>query len=94
MAAAAGLRCVLHSANLSLVTVFALHAMAAIANAGDYVELSIEGPDYYPWQYGIYQPELEVADGRLAVPDGPGWGVEPDPGWLAAAARRTTSLPR
>ncbi len=94
MAAAAGLRCVLHSANLSLVTVFALHAMAAIANAGDYVELSIEGPDYYPWQYGIYQPELQVADGRLAVPDGPGWGVEPDPGWLAAAARRTTSLPR
>jgi L-alanine-DL-glutamate epimerase-like enolase superfamily enzyme len=94
MAAAAGLRCVLHSANLSLVTVFALHAMAAIANAGDYVELSIEGPDYYPWQYGIYQPELQVADGRLAVPDGPGWGVEPDPGWLAAAARRTTSVPR
>ena len=94
MAAAAGLRCVLHSANLSLVTVFALHAMAAIANAGDYVELSIEGPEYYPWQYGIYQPELQVADGRLAVPDGPGWGVEPDPGWLAAAARRTTSVPR
>ena len=93
MAAAAGLRCVLHSANLSLVTVFALHAMAAIANAGDYVELSIEGPDYYPWQYGIYQPELQVADGRLAVPDGPGWGVQPDPRWLAAAARRTTSLP-
>jgi len=93
MAAAAGLRCVLHSANLSLVTVFALHAMAAIANAGDYVELSIEGPEYYPWQYGIYQPELQVADGRLAVPDGPGWGVQADPRWLAAAARRTTSLP-
>jgi L-alanine-DL-glutamate epimerase-like enolase superfamily enzyme len=93
MAAAAGLRCVLHSANLSMVTVFALHAMAAIANPGDYVELSIEGPDYYPWQYGIYEPELRVVDGRLAVPDAPGWGVEPDPGWLAGAARRTSSLP-
>ncbi|HEU0193990.1 MAG TPA: mandelate racemase/muconate lactonizing enzyme family protein [Gaiellales bacterium] len=92
MAAGAGLRCVLHSANLTLVTVFALHAMAAIANAGDYVELSIEGPEYYPWQYGLYQPELQVVDGRLAAPDGPGWGVEPDPRWLAQSSARTSSL--
>jgi L-alanine-DL-glutamate epimerase-like enolase superfamily enzyme len=92
MAAEAGLRCVLHSANLSMVTIFALHAMAAIGNAGDYVELSIEGPDYYPWQYGIYQPELRVVDGGLAVPDAPGWGVDPDPGWLAQAVRRSSSL--
>src|SRR5437868_2659781 len=40
----AGLPCVPHSANLTLVTVFALHVMGAIENAGPYVELSIE-PD-------------------------------------------------
>src|SRR5262249_7406658 len=38
MAAEAGLSVVPHSANLSLVTVFSLHLMAAIPNAGPYVE--------------------------------------------------------
>src|SRR5262249_10842703 len=62
MARAAGLRVVPHSANLTLVTVFALHLMAAIENAGPYVELSIEPAEYYPWQRGIYEPELVVSD--------------------------------
>ena len=30
------------------MTVFTLHLMGAIENAGPYVEYSIEGPDYYP----------------------------------------------
>jgi L-alanine-DL-glutamate epimerase-like enolase superfamily enzyme len=84
-AAAAGLVCTPHSANLSLVTVFALHLVSAIENAGPYVELSIEGPDYYPWQDGIFHPALEAIDGTVAIPDGPGWGVEIDPGWLERA---------
>ena len=41
MAHAAGLPCVPHSANMSLVTVFTLHMMGAIKNAGPYVEFSI-----------------------------------------------------
>ena len=48
MAAAAGLPCTPHSANLSLVTVFTLHLMGAIENAGPYVELSIEGRRLLP----------------------------------------------
>jgi L-alanine-DL-glutamate epimerase-like enolase superfamily enzyme len=90
MAADAGLACVPHSANLSLVTPFAQHLLCAIPNAGPYLELSIEGPDYYPWQYDLYDPPIAIRDGRLAAPEGPGWGVEVNPRWLAAAARRET----
>jgi L-alanine-DL-glutamate epimerase-like enolase superfamily enzyme len=92
MAAEAGLACVPHSANLSLVTVFAHHLMCAAPNAGPYLELSIEGPDYYPWQYDLFDPPIVVADGRVAAPTGPGWGVEVNPGFLAAAAFRESTL--
>ncbi len=85
MAHAAGLPCVPHSANLSLVTVFTLHMMGAIENAGPYVEFSIEGPDYYPWQEGLFSPALVARDGQVQIPDGPGWGVEINPVWLANA---------
>jgi L-alanine-DL-glutamate epimerase-like enolase superfamily enzyme len=61
--------------------------MAAIENAGPYVELSIEPDSYCPWQRGIYEPELVVEDGCVRVPDGPGWGVEIQPAWLARADR-------
>jgi len=82
MAFDAGLPCVPHSANLSLVTVFSLHMMGAIANAGSYVEFSIEDT---PWAEGIYQPALEVRNGEVQIPDQPGWGVEIDSRWLSSA---------
>jgi L-alanine-DL-glutamate epimerase-like enolase superfamily enzyme len=85
MARTHGLPVTPHSANLSLVTVFTLHMMGAIAGAGPYVELSIEGPDYYPWQEGLYAPALVARDGKVAIPDGPGWGVEIDQRWLDRA---------
>ena len=89
----AGLPCVPHSANLSLVTVFSLHMMGAIPNAGAYVEFSIEPtPDYYPWQAGIFAPELKARDGKVQIPEGLGWGVEIDPDWLAAAQHQISEL--
>jgi L-alanine-DL-glutamate epimerase-like enolase superfamily enzyme len=91
MAQAAGLCCVPHSANLSLVTVFTLHMMGAIENAGSYVEYSIEPPSYYPWQDGIFVPALEVRDGRVRIPDAPGWGVEINRAWLEKAARQASA---
>ena len=94
MAAAAGLPCTPHSANLSLVTVCAAHLLGAIPNAGPYIEVSIEGPDYYPWQEGLFRGDpFRIEDGRLAIPDGPGWGVEPDPRWLEGAARVESAAP-
>jgi L-alanine-DL-glutamate epimerase-like enolase superfamily enzyme len=93
MAEAAGVPCVPHSANLTLVTVFTLHLMAALPNAGPYVEFSIEPASYYPWQEGIFGPPLAVRDGKVAVPAGPGWGVEIEPAWLAGAEHRVSGGP-
>jgi L-alanine-DL-glutamate epimerase-like enolase superfamily enzyme len=83
MAAAAGLPCTPHAANLSLVTICTMHLMAAIPNAGKYLELSIEGDDYYPWQRDLFLGRpFEVTDGHVTVTDAPGWGVEVSPAWL------------
>jgi L-alanine-DL-glutamate epimerase-like enolase superfamily enzyme len=92
MAAEAGLKVTPHSANLSLVTVFTLHLMGALANAGPYVEFSIEGPDYYPWQDNLYAPALVAEDGKVRIPDGPGWGVEIDKTWLDRASYQKSEL--
>jgi L-alanine-DL-glutamate epimerase-like enolase superfamily enzyme len=88
LGALAGKPCVPHSANLSWVTVFTLHLLAALPNAGPYVEFSIERT---PWTEGVYDPPLRVKDGKVAVPDGPGWGVKVRPGWLAKATRQVST---
>ena len=86
---AAGLPCTPHAANLSLVTVATMHLLAAIPNAGKYLEFSIEGDDYYPWQRGLFLGDpFRVTDGCVSVPDAPGWGVEIDPAWLDRATHR------
>ena len=73
-----------HCANLSMVTLFTMHLLRAIPNAGKYLEFSIEGADYYPWQEGIFtQCPYEIKDGHARVTDTPGWGVEINPEWLA-----------
>lgn len=86
MAAAAGLPCTPHCANLSLVTICTMHLLGAIPNAGKYLEFSIEGADYYPWQQQLFLGEpFAIYDGRARIPAGPGWGVEINPVWLAKA---------
>lgn len=93
MAAAAGLRCTPHSANLSMVTLFTMHLLGAIPNAGDYLEFSIEGEDYYPWQDGLFRnAPYDVTDGHVTIPDAPGWGVEIEPAWLARATYQKSEL--
>lgn len=93
MAAAAGLPVTPHSANLSLVTLCTMHLLGAIGNPGKYLELSIEGEDYYPWQRGLFiENPYRVEDGQVRIPSAPGWGVEVSPAWLQAAAYRRTSL--
>lgn len=92
MAHRAGLPVVPHSANLTLVTTFSLHMMRAIAGAGPYVEFSIEPPEYYPWQHGIFSPEPRVENGRALIPDAPGWGVTINEDWLAQADYRISRL--
>lgn len=86
MAAAAGLPVTPHAANLSLVTLATMHLMGGIANPGKYLELSIEGDDYYPWQRGLFTTDpFRVTDGHVQIPDAPGWGVEIASDWLDRA---------
>ena len=92
MAAEAGLPCTPHSANLSLVTMCTMHLLGAISNAGKYLELSIEGDDYYPWQRGLFLGDPFAVDGGcVTIPDAPGWGVEIDPAWLDRARYQETA---
>lgn len=81
LAAEAGLPCRPHSANHSMVLTFTLHLLAAIGNAAPFVEYSIE--DH--WAEGMLSPAPDVNNGAVAVPDGPGWGVEVDEEWLATS---------
>ncbi len=94
MAARAGLPCTPHSANLSMVTLFTMHLLGAIPNAGKYLEFSIEGPDYYPWQDGLFRNwPYTIRDGKVTIPSEPGWGVEIAPEWLQRASYRMSAAP-
>ena len=86
MAEAAGLPVTPHCANLSMVTLFTMHLLKAIPGAGKYLELSIEGADYYPWQQDLFVTSpFDVTDGHVSISDAPGWGVAINPEWLARA---------
>jgi len=93
MAQQAGLPVTPHCANWSMVTLFTMHLLRAIPNAGKYLEFSIEGPDYYPWQYGLFRADpYTIRDGRATVTDAPGWGVEIDPDWLARSTYQVSDV--
>ena len=85
MAAEANMPVVPHSANLAMVTLFTLHFLAAIPNAGPHLEFSIESAG---WTKDLFYPALEVRDGKVAIPAGPGWGVTVNPKWLESAERQ------
>ena len=80
-----------HAANLSMVTLFTMHLLRTIPNAGKYLEFSIEGLDYYPWQHGLFTSDpYRIEDGHAMVTDAPGWGVDISPDWLARSDYRAT----
>ncbi|QYX55711.1 mandelate racemase/muconate lactonizing enzyme family protein [Roseovarius sp. SCSIO 43702] len=93
MAEAAGLPVTPHCANLSLVTLFTMHLLRALPNAGKYLEFSIEGADYYPWQQGLFTHDpYVIEDGQARVSDAPGWGIEVAPDWLSRAHYQASAL--
>jgi L-alanine-DL-glutamate epimerase-like enolase superfamily enzyme len=92
LAANAGTPIVPHSANLSLIEVFSIHLMAAASNAGEFLEYTIEqDAAVNRISAEMYEPQLVVKEGRVRVPDGPGWGVRINPAWLEPAARRIST---
>ena len=63
-------------------------------NAGKYLEYSIEGADYYPWQYGLFRNDpYRIEDGHVTISDEPGWGVEIEPEWLARSQYQVSEMP-
>ena len=91
MAERANLPCTPHCANLSMVTLFTMHLLRAIPNAGKYLEFSIEGEDYYPWQSSLFtETPFTIENGCARVTDKPGWGVEVRPDWIAQAQYQVT----
>ena len=93
LAEQAGLLCTPHSANLSLVTVFTLphdgrnFECRTLCRVFDRTR-----EEYYPWQTGLFSPALVARDGKVQIPEGPGWGVEISPDWLAAADYQISEL--
>jgi L-alanine-DL-glutamate epimerase-like enolase superfamily enzyme len=91
MGQAAGKLVVPHSSHLALITLFSLHFMAAIPNAGPVVEFSIE-EDANAGER-LYSPALKVVEGKVKIPDGPGWGMTINPIWLEKAAYLKSERP-
>ena len=92
MAEAAGMPITPHAANLSMVTIFTMHLLRAIPNAGKYLEFSIEGLDYYPWQQGLFvNNPYVISDGHATVTDAPGWGIEISPDWLSKSQYKVSA---
>lgn len=89
MAQAAGIPCTPHAANLSMVTVFTLHMVGAIPNAGQYMEYTIERDT---WSEGFLETPFVVRDGAVQIPEGPGWGVTISQEWLNKAEYAVSRL--
>ena len=93
LAKSAGLPVTPHCANLSLVTLFTMHLLKAIPNAGKYLEFSIEGADYYPWQQNLFKNSLfDIDDGCVSIKNDPGWGFEINDEWLSKSIYQVSNL--
>ena len=88
-----GYICTPHAANLSLVTMCTMHLLKAIPNAGPYLELSIEGEDYYPWQQNLFLDNpFKVENGCVNISDKPGWGIIINPDWLDSSEYQVSEV--
>ena len=93
LAKSAGIPITPHCANLSLVTLFTMHLLKAIPNAGKYLEFSIEGADYYPWQQDLFlEDPYSVDDGKVTISDKPGWGIEIRSDWIEKSTYQCSKL--
>ena len=88
-----GFICTPHAANLSLVTICTMHLLKAIPNAGPYLELSIEGEDYYPWQQDLFLDNpFAIENGCIRVTENPGWGVSINPEWINSSDYQVSEI--
>ncbi|MEX0321666.1 MAG: mandelate racemase/muconate lactonizing enzyme family protein [Puniceicoccaceae bacterium] len=82
MARELGLACVPHISGPGLGSLYMAQFVSIIPNTTDYQEYKGD-PDPVPYQLTGTGKRLKAVDGKLPVPDGPGLGIEIDPGYLA-----------
>ena len=69
-----------------------MHFLKALKNGGEFLEFSIEGEDYYPWQKNIFASDpFAVENGDLTIHNTPGWGVDFNQTWLDKATYQCSS---
>ncbi|MBI5283404.1 MAG: mandelate racemase/muconate lactonizing enzyme family protein [Candidatus Solibacter usitatus] len=88
MAARAGIPITPHNTQTGVTSCYILQFASAIPNVGPYMEYPYRGKyENEPW----HSPQFVIRDGTIAVPEGPGLGVEIDPAYLAKAAVVSTA---
>ncbi|MNG40690.1 hypothetical protein D3C84_1293920 [compost metagenome] len=53
------------------------------------MEFSIESND---WTKNLFMENLVVRDGKISIPEGPGWGVTVRPEWFEKAEYQISQL--
>lgn len=79
MAAAYGKEFVPHMSGGGLGFLYNIHMVSAVKNAGEHHEFKSFKTNV---RYECKTSPLKVADGKIQVPTGPGFGVEFDPDWV------------
>ena len=74
----AGIPCTLHSPKNNGLAAYMLHFASIVKNPGAYQEFRAK----LPKDESYFTPSLRVKNGKLTVPEGPGFGVDYDPDYL------------
>ncbi|HBY61129.1 MAG TPA: mandelate racemase/muconate lactonizing enzyme family protein, partial [Solibacterales bacterium] len=79
MAAAVGKQCIPHMSGGGLGYLYNIQFVSAVANAGEHHEF--KGLSTHV-KFECKTSPLKVANGKMKVPTGPGFGVDFDPAWV------------
>jgi L-alanine-DL-glutamate epimerase-like enolase superfamily enzyme len=82
MAAAVGMKIVPHNTQTSAASVNILQFASCTPNIGSYMEHSWRRPQQ---SQSWFSPNFIINNGKLNIPDGPGFGVEFDPDYMSRA---------
>ena len=78
LAEKAGIKATLHSPKNNALASYMLHFASITPNLGGYQEFRAKPPG----DESYYTPNLRVKNGKINVPDGVGFGIDYDPGYL------------
>lgn len=74
----AGIPCTLHSPKHNALASYMLHFASIVKDPGAHQEFRAKPPK----DESYFSPNFKVKNGQLSVPEGPGFGIDFDPGYL------------